>query len=115
MRSIEITTVSRSVLSDHPDRLQNAVLPKAPFPSGKKRMAVHSIKSGSGNGYVLRLIRRSPSTASYTWTVIRDRDSGEVARSIKAFATLMEALADAARAVAPLAFDGIEPNAMENG
>lgn len=70
-------------------------------------------QSQGGGLYVLRLSRGNPSTA-YTWTVIREEDSGEVARSEKTFATLMEAMADAARVVTPLALDGIEPNAMGN-
>lgn len=112
MRSSEVTTVSRSVLSGRPDRLQSTTSRRDPFPSRKKGMVIHSIRSRGGSLYVLRLIRRRPSTASYTWTVVRDQDSGEVARSRKAFATLMEALADAALVVAPLALYGIEPDAM---
>lgn len=114
MRSGEITTVSRSVLSGRPDRLQNAAFSRDPFPSRKKSMVVHTIQSEGGGPYVLRLTRRSPSTASYTWTVIRDQDSGEIARSRRTFATLLEAMADAARVMTPLALDGIEPDAMEN-
>lgn len=106
MQSSEITAVSRSVLSGHPDRRQ--------IPSREKSVVAHPVQSEGGRRYVLRLIRRSPSTASYTWTVTRDQDSGVVARSRKTFASLMEALGDAARVMTPLALDGIEPDAMRN-
>lgn len=114
MQSSEITTVSRSVLSGYPERLQKAASPEAPVPSRKKRMVTRSIQGRGGDLYILRLIRRSRATASYTWTVTRDQDSGEVARSRKTFASLIEALADAARVVTPLALDGFAPNAMGN-
>jgi len=56
--------------------------------------------------YVLRITRGGPSTAPFGWQIIRQQDKIEVARSGKTFPTRVEALADSARAAAPLALEG---------
>ena len=63
--------------------------------------------------YLLRITRRGPSTAPFGWEIIRQDDSLEIARSAKTFATRAEALADSARAAAPLALGGSVERAGE--
>lgn len=112
MRSGETTTISR-VLSDHSDRLA-MVAPQRALPlSRRKSKPADSIPNPDGGRYILCVTCRKPSAASYIWQVIRGRDSTELARSGKTFATFTETLADAARVVAPLALGGIDLQLME--
>lgn len=61
--------------------------------------------------YLLRITRSGPSSAPFGWKIIRQKDSREIARSEKTFATRVEALADSARVAAPLALEGtIDPD-----
>jgi hypothetical protein len=53
--------------------------------------------------YLIRITRRGPSTAPFGWEIIRQDDRLELARSATTFSTRAEALADSARAAAPLA------------
>lgn len=55
--------------------------------------------------YLLRITRSGPTSAPFGWQIIRQQDSSEIARSEKTFSTRMEALADSARAAAPLALE----------
>jgi hypothetical protein len=63
--------------------------------------------------YLLRIIRRGPSTAPFGWEIIRQHDSVEIARSAKTFPTRAEALADSVRVAAPLALGGTVEHADE--
>jgi len=63
--------------------------------------------------YLLRITSRGPSTAPFGWQIIRQQDSIEIERSAKTFPARVEALADSARAAAPLALGGIVAQADE--
>lgn len=52
--------------------------------------------------YLLRISTSGPSDAPYSWQIIRQRDSTELACSTTTFATRMEALADSVRVAAAM-------------
>ncbi len=63
--------------------------------------------------YAVCIARRGTASESFGWEILRKADAHEVARSSLTFSTRVEALADAARAAAPLAFDvDLEPVAL---
>jgi len=55
--------------------------------------------------YAVRITRRGTASEPFGWEIVRKADASAVARSSRIFPTRTEALADSARAAAPLAFD----------
>ncbi len=62
--------------------------------------------------YAVRIIRCGTESEPFGWEIIRKATSDEVIRSSGTFPTRVEALADSARAAAPLAFD-VDPKPQD--